>query len=158
LDERDIARKKCQQDSRQLILPIWDNGLILEVKGIWLGAIETSGKQSTKTESFQAEGLNTYLLDHVSRCEGLINNLEPGLKDLIDTSFCRQDPQSKFAENHHVVLNISASYDSSNDGKLFIVFAERLALFQPTTEYHSGSLRQKRLVRFRKGVSECHLV
>jgi hypothetical protein len=63
-----------------------NNSSVLEVKGIWLGTIETIGKQSTKTESFQVEGLNTYTLDHVLRCEGLINNLEPGLKDLIDTT------------------------------------------------------------------------
>ena len=101
---------------------VFNDSSVLEVKGIWLGAIETIGKQSTNTERSQVKGLDTYLLDQVLRCEGSINNLEPGLKDLINTTFDREDLQSKFAEDHHIIQNISASCDSSKDGEVLYIF------------------------------------
>jgi hypothetical protein len=54
-----LPRKSASKTAVSPYFRFCDNGSILEVKGIWLGAIEASGKQSTKTESFQVEGLNT---------------------------------------------------------------------------------------------------
>jgi hypothetical protein len=112
-----LANKSASEIDFSPHLQFCDGHSVLEVKGIWLGAIETIGKQSTESEVFQVEGLSTCLLDQVLRCEGSINNLEPRLKDLIYTTFSREDLQSNFAEEPHVIENISASYNSSTKGQ-----------------------------------------
>ncbi|CZR62771.1 uncharacterized protein PAC_12668 [Phialocephala subalpina] len=93
-----------------------DGNSVLEVKGVWLGAINSTGTQPTGSGSFQVEGLDTYLLEQLSHSQGLINNLEPDFRELIHMSFNREDLLSKFGEDSHIVKNISASYDFTRGG------------------------------------------
>lgn len=114
--------KSTSQTTSTPCCRVLDNCSVLEVNGLWLGSINAISKPPS--EKSRVEGLDTYLLDSILRCEGLINDLEPGLRELVSICFDREDLEVKFAEGPHIVQNIAAAYDFSRDeGTLYYIGA-----------------------------------